>query len=155
MSKSFKKGVGMIEIIIVSSVIVFAISGFMLVAGTYIKFALRNTSIIKAGYLLEEGMEVVKIMRDNSWTSNIASIPVTTNRYLVLASNTWNSTSTVSVIDDKYYRTINFSSAYRDANKDLVNSGTLDTDAREYTGYIHKLDKRAHRPDWVQLVNYR
>ncbi len=87
---------------------------------------LRQT---QAAYLLEEGAEAVKTLRDADW-ANMSSLSVGTEYYLDFntTSGMWELSTTASMIDGLFTRKIVFSSVYRDANDDIVSSGgTLDS----------------------------
>lgn len=135
MKNNFKKrGFTIIEVIVASAIITVSMLSVMSVATKGIEFsnlALRQT---EANFLLEEGAEAVKIIRDTNW-SNISGLTVGTNYYLSYDnnSNIWSLGTTPNTVDSIFSRAIVFSSVYRDGNDDIADSGTEDTRARKAT----------------------
>ena len=122
-----KKGFGLIEIIIAASIITVLFVAILSTYSLFLKTLLGGTQDIKATYLLREGIEVVRIVRDNGWTTNIASLDVDTPYYPTWNGSTWTLSSTPNLIDG-FYRKVIFETAYRDANDDLVSSGGAEDD---------------------------
>lgn len=95
----------------------------------YLKAASYSTPTIKAAYLLEEGIEILKLIRDQNW-SNISALSSGVNYYLketTPANGTWSiSTLPVEIIDSTFYRIVTANSVRRDANSDIQLTGTLD-----------------------------
>lgn len=135
MKNNFKKrGFTIIEVIVASAIITVSMLSVMSVATKGIEFsnlALRQT---EANFLLEEGAEAVKIIRDTNW-SNISGLTVGTNYYLSYDnnSNIWSLGTTPNTVDSIFSRAIVFSGVYRDGNDDIADSGTEDTGARKVT----------------------
>lgn len=132
MTENKQKGIGLLEVIIAIAIIVGAVLASYLFFGVAIKLARQSLETVQASLLLEEGFEAVRVMRDDNWDSNISSLALDTTYYLHFDSNTWVSTTTPQVIDDKYTRTFTLSSVSRDSNDDVVTSGgTVDSDTKE------------------------
>jgi prepilin-type N-terminal cleavage/methylation domain-containing protein len=132
--KSVTTGFGMIEVIVVVAIIAIAFTALFDVFSYYLRVQFANTRIVKASFLLEEGLEVVRLLRDTSWSSNIGNTTVGTNYYLYWTGSAWQSTTTLQTVDTLYARKIVFSNAYRDGTDRLVHSGgTLDSNTRGYT----------------------
>lgn len=128
---SSKSGFGLVEIIIGLAIIL--ISLFSLMAVLEISFQLINKSSnnIKASFLLEEGIEAVKILRDSGWTANIVSLDVGTVYYLNFSGSTWQSTAENTYIDGVFERSFMFEDVFRDANDDIAAGGVLDPDTKK------------------------
>lgn len=100
------------------------------------ELALRQT---QANFLLEEGGEAVKSIRDTDWANISPSIiTIGTTYYLSYnISTNWSlSTSSSSPNNpiDLFTRTIIFSAVYRDATtQDIVTGGTLDPGTEKVT----------------------
>lgn len=132
----FSSGLILLEVVISVSILLIIFLSLIAVYNNYIKISLNNIPLIKSSYLLEEGVEAVKIMRDTSWSSKIAPITLDTNYYLVYDSGlaTFDVTLTPeNPIDSMYQRTIVFSSVFRDSDDDIQSSGTLDPDTLKVT----------------------
>lgn len=133
-----KKGMGLVEVVIASAIVMASLVSIMGVYNSMATLSLRNTDTIQATFLAEEGVEIVRILRDKGW-ANIAS---TTNGvpysfYWNNASSTWVSTSTI-IESDIFERQVVYSAVYRDANFDIIPtlggpSGTLDTNSKKVT----------------------
>lgn len=96
--------------------------------------ALTNTARVQAAFLEEEGLEAVRILRDNSWSTNIAPQSNATPTYLAYNGTTWVATSTNTYVDGAFERKVQFGSVSRDVNQNIVASGgTVDTNIRKVT----------------------
>jgi len=131
--KSYTHGFGLIEILVASavlSVVLVAVSGFY---QTALNVSQTTGERITAAFLLEEGMEAVKIIRDDSW-SDIANLATDTSLYYNWTGITWATTTTNTFIDGLYERSFVVEDVYRDANDDIVFSGgTLDASIKRIT----------------------
>lgn len=135
------RGVSIIEIVIGSGIlatVLFAAAG----AINQVRALERTTThIIRANYLLLEGTDVIKIFRDTSWTSEIATLTQSIPYYLVWDSSSWISTTTVSIIDGLFYRTIQVDPVNRDGNDNIAVAGTLDTGTLKVTASVSWLER--------------
>lgn len=129
----------MVEIIIAISII----TGFGLiilnVAQKSVMVSGRTIHSIQAAFLLEEGVESVKIFRDNNTWNNFTSFFNTSSTYCLpgVVAN-WNAALSTSSPCDKigiFTRVVNFSAVNRDASSgDIVSSGgTLDSETKLIT----------------------
>jgi len=128
-------GFGLVEIIIVGAIIAL---GFMaiisfLIFSRGVTFEMGRRT--EATSLAEEGMEVVRQLRDDGWAANIASKAVGTNYYLVISGSSWTlSGANPGVINNLYTRTVQFATVYRNATTDDIEpTGVEDPDTREVT----------------------
>ncbi len=131
---STKKGLTVIEVVVASAVFAAAVVGIVGAYNYFSRVAYRNTASVQAAFLAEEGVEAVRIMRDSSWTNNIANLSNGVNYRLTWNGTRWGTTTAVSLIDNQFDRTVSFSAVYRDGAFDVVTSGgTLDTGTRKVT----------------------
>ncbi|HNW71343.1 MAG TPA: hypothetical protein PKZ36_01470 [Candidatus Paceibacterota bacterium] len=115
----------MIEILIAISIIVASVFSAMAVSSRAILVSHQSVHISQASFLLEEGAEVVRIIRDNSW-DNISSLDNLTTYYPVYADSAWSLSAIPSQVGI-FTRTITISSVNRDsATGDISDSGTDD-----------------------------
>ncbi len=141
MNFSFKKdikikGSGLLEIVIVVSLITLVISACVGAVNLYVTLSLKNTDSIKVGYLLEEGIEAVKIIRDNDYTTYITPLTASSTYYLLMNNTAWVATTTPVLINNMFVRTISFSNVYRNSDDDIITSGsggTLDSGTKLLT----------------------
>lgn len=129
------RGFTIIETLIACAII--SVSSFAVISATQKGIELSNQSLrnVQAGLLLEEGVEAVKTIRDNGW-STISSFSVNTDYYLSFSTNTntWSlGTTQTGIIDGLFTRTIVFDPVYRDANDDIASSGSLDVSTKKVT----------------------
>lgn len=128
---NYKKGVGMIEIIIAVFILSTILGALFVVNNLYIKSSKANLKMTKASYLATEGIEVMKSIRDLGW-SNISSITIDTDYYLYFdnQNSLWIATSTVQEVDG-FTRKIKVFNVYRDGSDDIALSGTLDSNIKK------------------------
>lgn len=120
---------GMVEVLIGITMITIGILGLIGAYNYYLQVMIHNTPNIQAAYLLEESLESMQLLRDQSWSGNIATLSTATSTKYYLTFNTttskWSTTLTPqSLIDGFFDRTIIASSTYRNATKDIVPNGT-------------------------------
>ena len=121
------RGFGLLEIIV--GVTIISVAFFVLLGVTHNALVLsRETSrSIRAAFLMEEGLEAVRVIRDNGWISQIVPLNVDTEYDLYFNGTTWVSTTTPQTVDEIYRRTFVLRDVYRDASSDIAESGTIDS----------------------------
>lgn len=85
----------------------------------------------QASFLLEEGAEATKAIRDTSWSS-ISSLTPGTTYYLSYNGSAWVFTTTPVVID-RFTRSIVVTNVSRNATDDIAASGTTDSGTKLVT----------------------
>jgi prepilin-type N-terminal cleavage/methylation domain-containing protein len=144
------RGFGLVEVVVAISII--SVSLMALAVAGQISSRVVTDSLFKtqALFLAEEGIEVVRAMRDESWSQNIAPlnfdagigyylIPTT-----VLGSISWSVTTTdPGPIDDVFQRELYFSEVHRDGVTDDIatSSGLLDNNTIKVRSSVHKVRK--------------
>jgi len=140
-----KKGFGLIEIIIASAIISASLVALAGVSQLAFRVILENTREKRAGFLAEENLEVVRILRDLSWSSNVAPRASEVTYYPVFDSalSTWSLSSTPpGLIDGMFLQTLVFGDVYRrNSDDDIVastspDSKTLDLDTKLVTSRV-------------------
>lgn len=126
-------GFGLVEVLVGVAIISMSLVALFSVYTSYLRVEFGNIRIVKASFLIDEGLEVVRLLRDTSWTSNVGNVTNGTTYYLNWTGAAWQLTTTPSTIDTIYTRKVVFSPAYRDASSKLVSSGTLDVNTKGYT----------------------
>lgn len=129
-----KSGFALIEILVACTIISIALIALVTSVQAATQLSRRSVENIQAGFLLEEGAEVTKIIRDNGW-SGISSLDIGTTYYPTFSSNTWSLSTTPNTIG-AFTRTVVLSAVYRDSNDDIASSGTLDTGIKKVTETI-------------------
>lgn len=128
------KGFSLVEIIIASSILLISVisifSAFVLALST----SSKNTAKVQAAFLLEEGHEALRNMRDFGYSANIAPLQNGTTYRLAFSSQRWQATTTNTFIDSKFDRTFTLSAVGRDTDHNIVSSGgTVDTNTKKVT----------------------
>lgn len=132
------KGVGLVEILIVLAVIgigFLAIISFLIFSRGVTFQVGRNTEAVT---LAEEGIEAVRSIRDEDWTTNIASLTSGTTYYPVISGDKWTlSTTDPGPISNLYTRTVVVEDVGRDGNDDILSSGgTPDPNTKKVTATL-------------------
>lgn len=117
--KNKQKGFSLLEVVIGLAVVSFVLSSLFSVSQISLKIINNDTRNIKAAFLMEEGVETAKILRDFGWNANI--------KY---------ASSTAPVYIDGFERKIIFEDVYRNGNDDISSSGILDSDTKKVTVYV-------------------
>lgn len=132
--QSSQKGFGLVEMIIgaaILSVSLLSISNFF---QSINRASSITQSVIQGDYLLEEGIEVVKLLRDISYTNNIRKMSTTTTYYLSWSGANWATTTTNTLIDGKFTRKFTLTDVVRDAtSNDISTTGTYDPNVKLIT----------------------
>ncbi len=128
-NNSYDEGLTLAEVLVATSIILVFLLALLEVHTLYLKTALSNGETIKATGLAEESLEVMRFLRDSSWSANIAPLSLDVDYGLVFESGVWQVTANNILVDDTFERTIVLSAVYRDSSGDIVSSGgTLDPD---------------------------
>jgi Tfp pilus assembly protein PilV len=115
------KGFMMVEVLIAVSIIVVSVLVAMSVTQKSIFVSRQSVHTTQASFLLEEGSEAVRTIRDNTW-DNISGLTTNTDYYLVFSSNTWTLSSSFNTIGI-FTRTIRITDVSRSVSTgDIVSS---------------------------------
>ena len=126
-------GIGLIEAVAGVSIISIFIFSLMLASQLSQKIVGESVRNTQASFLLEEGVDAVKIIRDTSWSSGIGNLAVGTNYYFSYNGTTWISASNNVYVDGIFERKFVLNNVYRDASDDIAASGTLDGGTKKAT----------------------
>ena len=124
------RGFGLVEIVVAAAIV--SVSLFALIGASHASFRAIDDSLMKrrAEFLAEEGIEAIKILRDNGWAANIDPTTSGTTYYPSFNSstNTWSlTTSNPGAVDGIFTRTIIFSDVYRkNSDQDIVDVSAPD-----------------------------
>jgi Tfp pilus assembly protein PilV len=125
----------LIEVLVATSIIATSMIASIGVFGMMAHLAYRNTARLQASFLVEEGIEALKTVRNDSWSSKISPLTLNRQYYLYWLNSRWNISTTSTLVDDQFARYFVLSSVYRDSNFNIVSSttpgATIDTDMRE------------------------
>ena len=87
-SSSSTTGFMMVEVLVAISIITVAILSGMAVSQKVVQISRQGFHTEQAAFLLEEGAEAVRILRDNDW-DNISSLEIGTDYFPVFSGGTW------------------------------------------------------------------
>lgn len=114
-----------IEILVAVTIITVSILATMTVAQKSVQVSRQSLHSSQAGFLLEEGAEALRTMRDSAW-SNISSLVPGTEYYFLWNGSAWTLSETPSTIGE-FTRIATVSSVNRDSStRDIVASGGTD-----------------------------
>ncbi len=119
------------EIVIGLSVITLFLFGVLAVARLSARLSQENANNIKAAFLLEEGTEALKILRDAGWTANIASLAVASDYYFSFNNSQWQADASDVFIDGIFERKFRLENVYRDGQDRIADSGSLDPNTKK------------------------
>ncbi|MFH0804483.1 MAG: hypothetical protein V1896_02690 [Candidatus Zambryskibacteria bacterium] len=126
-----KTGFSLVEVLVMVFVATFSVFMIWRVYILYIKISLSNPSIFQASFLAEEGIEAVKFMRDNSWTSDIAPLIPGVFYTLTFDGTVWGTTTTPAFIANRFDRRISVTNVFRDISGNIANSGSPDPNTKK------------------------
>lgn len=129
---STHRGFGMIEMIIGSAILSVSLLGI----SAFFQSALKTSNVtglsIKGDYLLEEGVEAVKFLRDAGYANNISALGTGTPHHLVWNGTNWATTTANVFIDGLFERSFTVTNVTRDINDDIA-AGINDPDTKLIT----------------------
>lgn len=137
-----KAGFSVVEIIVAGALLTAFAAGIIAASHYELKAVDESAKLGKAAFLLEEGIEAVRIMRDRGWTANIADLVSSTNYYPVFSINWKLQTTDPGLIDNVFSRTVVFEDVYRkNADDDIVDISssdpkTIDPNTRKITATV-------------------
>lgn len=149
-----KNGFTIIEIIVVIAVIIAAFTAILGFFAFEAKIAERGRMKLEAVYLAEEAIEAVHNFRDNTtWapTTGVGSLTTGIDYHLATSSTGWEIISGNETING-FTRAIVFSEVYRDANKNISGSGTIDLNTRKVAVTVSWIDRQGSAEE--NLVTY-
>ncbi len=128
-----QRGFGVVEVLVAAVIVSLVLVGLHSAAVQSLRLIRLSTERTQAAFLLEETVEALRALRDDSWSSNIDSLSVGTDYYLEWNGGVWVVTTTNIFIDDVFERKFVLEDVNRDANDDIVPSGTLDSGTKLIT----------------------
>ncbi len=119
------QGFLLIEVIVAFSIISVALIAAMEVSQKAIYVGRQSLHTSQASFLLEEGAESVRVLRDNGW-ANISALSNATNYYPTFSGGTWVMSTTSNPVGI-FTRTVTLASVKRDnTTQDISSTGTDD-----------------------------
>jgi len=129
-------GFGLIEIIVVSSLVTVVFFGILQAGIVALKLLRNEKENLEAALLAQEALEAVRSLRDESWTK-LSILSNNTPYYPVVENNKWTLKSTPPPpLNGKYNRYVMFSDVFRDSQDKIASAGTLDSNTKQVTAYV-------------------
>lgn len=116
-------GVSLIEVIVGISILAVILLAVGLSINAFAEARSRLVIDAQTLYLAEEGVEMVRALRDDDWDS-IDSYAIDTTYYFDVATTTIAIGSTPEIIDGEFFRQVTFRQVYRNGSDDIVASTT-------------------------------
>ena len=91
-----QSGFGLVEALVGFAIVVIVLVGFVSAFQTYLSVQSLNTEKIQAAYILEEGVELTRYLRDESFSTNIETLSVDTPYYVYMSTSTVIATTTAT-----------------------------------------------------------
>lgn len=129
-------GFSLLEVIVGISIVAVFLYASLLASKQFLLLSRATVRDVQAGFLLEEGVEALRVVRDQGWTTNIDPLSEGSTYALYFNPDVdlWEVSSTSSeLIDNLFTRTFVVEDVDRDSNDDIVESGTLDPDTLRFT----------------------
>lgn len=133
-----KKGSLLVEVLVVVSIVTASLLVALNVTQKSIYLSRQSLNQSQVAFLLEEGAEAVRIIRDGAWT-NVSSLTNGTNYYPFFTGGTWTLPTTSNTVGI-FARKVVFSAVYRDSSQNIASSGTLDIQTKLVTVTVSWLD---------------
>ena len=129
----FKRGFVLWEVVVGTAILAAFALGLTAAFQSALKLNSLNLHLTQANFLLAEGIEAVRLMRDNGWAANIAALSVNTDYFLSydMGSNLWRSTNINVFVGGLFERKFRLAAVYRDGSQNIVPSGTLDASSKK------------------------
>ncbi len=120
----------MIEIIVGAAVLSTTLLGISTFFQATLKVSNTTKSAIQGDYLLEEGVEVLKFLRDTNYTNNLKTLATGVDHFLLWTGSVWAITTVNTFIDGQFERKFTIANVNRDGTDDIAEVGTLDPDTK-------------------------
>lgn len=121
---NYRKGISIIEVIIGSAIIVIALVALVSSMAGVLKVDASSSRSVQATLLADEGIEVMRHLRDISWDSSIAPLTTGSTYHFEFNGSSWSVVAGAgSLIDSALTRTVIVNEVQRDAESDIVSSG--------------------------------
>ncbi|MEK7606400.1 MAG: hypothetical protein AAB458_02295 [Patescibacteria group bacterium] len=143
MRPTYERGIGLIEAVIASAIMVLVTLGIVAAQAYLVRSTSTATDLIQAQYLLEEGFEAIRLIRDNDWAT-IEGLSNNVAYTLSFNGAVWSATTTMGIINNRFDRRVTLYPVYRDSSsRDIAESGTLDPLTRRIEVSIAWFDRSA------------
>ncbi len=116
-------GVTLIEVLVSISIITVLLGVIGYSVNSYVAAREALLESTKATYLAEEGLEIVRSIRDTDWNT-IDALPLNTRRYLEVSTTTVAIDTSPEIIDGEFARFFIVREVHRNTSDDIVSPPT-------------------------------
>lgn len=128
------RGITIVEVIIGVAIMALIVAFISYTITLFVQSSDGALKRTQALYLAEEGIEIMRYLRDSDWNTLDSELTNDTTYYLDVATTTLATTTTPELIDDTYTRSFELTEVRRDGDDDIVDSGgTIDDGSRYVT----------------------
>jgi len=123
---TLSKGMGLIEVLVGATVVSLILLSVVGVLQLYLVASRNNVERVQASYILEEGVEAIRFLRDEGWSANIDMLSIDTEYGLSFdaVNNVWEATTTQVEVNG-FKRVFMLSEVYRkNSDSDIVASSS-------------------------------
>ncbi len=129
-----KNGFGLVELLVVIFIISLSLVYIFGIVSQLTKASGNAHFSYQANLINESNFEIIRALRDSSWTTNIAPLISGATYY----TNTQGGVVSLTQIDpgliyQNFQSSIVVGMVYRDGSDNIASSGTLDTDMKKFT----------------------
>ena len=136
-SKLKQAGFGLLEVLVGLGILGVAFFTLVSVSRSVLELSRVTSQAIQADFLIEEGVEAMRSIRDAGWATYITPLSGTNYLRFVMGTSTgsWQTTTTPEIINNIYYRSVAVASVERNSSsQDIVTSGgTTDSSTKKFT----------------------
>ncbi len=137
-----RKGAILVEALVGASILVVFISALALAHQTFLVRSSMSIEQTQASLLAEEGVEIIKYLRDKDWGSHFVGAGAN-GPYSFAWDQEWTTTTPNVYIDEKFLRTYTSEIVKRNASFNIASVGTDDPNTRKVTVSVDWLRKGA------------
>lgn len=123
MQQSKQSGVTLVEVLVGISIVAVTLIAIGFGVNAYVEARRELITETKSTYLVEEGYEIIRAIRDNDWNT-LEALTTGTTYYLAVATTTIAISNSPEIIDSNYRRSFVPQAVYRNGSDDIVTSTT-------------------------------
>ena len=117
-----RKGFSLVEVVVGAAIMLLIVFGVVSTYLFYLRISISNPLRVKATLMAEEGIEVLKFLRDGHWSS-VGNLAVSTDYYLNFDGLNWSISEEPQYSDLRFDRKFTVENVYRDLGGNIVSSG--------------------------------
>lgn len=142
-NSSMRRGASLVEVLVGASIIVIFVVLLSSAYAFFVQTGARTMEHVSASFLLREGVEAVRTLRDESWSARIAPLAFDTEYYLHFNGDHWRTTTTPQTVDGTFTRWFTLDEVERDADDDIASVGSVDDGTRKVNMNVRWVEANA------------